>query len=108
MDKIQPTALKNLLKDLFPIVSYAYQEITLKLAYELYSLCDCNSFDTYFRLSVPGREISREFYDLLSKADSSISFGEGLDKYVENGKIIKLLKYLQKYSCVFLIFSREY
>jgi len=96
---ISEEELKNILEALFPVVGYIYGDNDNNPPHDdLLSLCVPNAFDTYFRLSVPQWEISREeFNNLISKGNNSKEFAEILVQFNYDGKIIKILEYLEIY-----------
>ncbi len=95
---ISEEELKNLLRSLFPIVGYVYGNSSDPPHYELFSICAPHAFDTYFKLSVPeGLISSKEFKGLISKSNNFNNFGESLVQYDKDGKIKKILEYLEVY-----------
>lgn len=98
-DKIPEKELKSLLKALFPILGHIYGENHNPLHDTMLSICVPDAFDTYFRLSVPKWTISRqEFNNLISNTNDGGVFSKNLVKFNQNGKIVKILEYLEKYT----------
>lgn len=107
--RIPENQLKNLLKSIFPNLNYLFDEDFKEWDYhfnadykpskhDLLSICTPESFETYFRLSVPEWNISsEEFHQIISNTNDSKIFGDKLLQLNEEGKIIKFIKYLDKY-----------
>lgn len=107
--KISENQLKTLLKSIFPTLNYIFDEnfkendhyfkANYKLSKnDLLSICTPESFETYFRLSVPEWNISREeFHKIIFNANDSKIFGDKLFQLQKEGKLIKFIEYLDKY-----------
>lgn len=114
--RIPENQLKTLLKSIFPTLNYIFDENFKEYDYynttykpsrrDLLSICTPESFETYFRLSVPEWNISREeFYQIILNAKDSKSFGDKLLQLQKAGKITKFIEYLDKYVSNFEVIS---
>lgn len=105
---IQENQLKNILKSIFPVLNPIFDEKFDKHEYssngykpsrfDLLSICTPNAFETYFRLSVPEWNISREeFHNIILNANDSVTFGDILLQLHNEGKVLKFIEFLDKY-----------
>lgn len=115
--RIHENQLKTLLKSIFPTLNYIFDENFKEYDYyfnagykpsrhDLISICNPKSFETYFRLSVPEWNISREeFHQIIRDASDSNIFGDKLLQLHEEGKALKFIEYLDKYVWNFEVIS---
>lgn len=115
--RISENQLKNLLKSIFPILNELFDENFKEWDYyfngsykpsyrDLLSICIPEAFETYFRLSVPEWNISsEEFHQIISNTNDSKIFGDKLLQLNEEGKIIKFIKYLDRYVSSYDVIS---
>lgn len=96
--------LKDFLKRLFPKLESIYDNInygygSLDNWRRDCRICSPDIFDIFFRLSLSNGEISqKEIETILSLGNNPDSFSEALLKYNKDGRIIRVLEYLEDYT----------
>lgn len=87
--------VKQLLEFLFPSSDEAKSENVLQWLRE-FRVCDADSFDRYFVLSIPtGSLTNSEIRRLLNVTESADELTAALSRYVAKGRLSDVLRYLQ-------------